>query len=535
MMEIIVTVTSDTPDPDPSNNTFTKKVLVATAPKLHPLLAVPTFADPALPFTAALSISNDGTAAAHDVVVTIELADGVEAVELHAGCLALPGRVECAIPALDRQPIELPLTFRAPPRYEGGELPFRTVARESAGRFHDVFQSTATTALYRTILVTSTADGGAGSLREAIKTANMACAPPARCAIQFNISQPSERPWQTIRLRSALPAIRVVNLRIDGATQAAFSGVDNPDGPPVEISGGGHIGGAGLDVDGLGIQEIANLAINGFRGDGIALSFERIKAFGPASAIHHNYIGTDPTGTLAIPNHRGISLTETSPRDWPATRIANNVISGNSRAGLLASGGGIVVADNRIGVKAHEDAPLPNGGSGIYFHRSGDRIEVRGNVIAFNRESGIAIHPEARFVNVQENRIWRNGGLAIDDGLDGPSPAVSTDDGPLTNPAVISAIYDPAAKNTTIRGTAPAGSVVALYASEARSLSGAAEAERFVGDAKALPSGDFTATVNGDLRRQWIAGTATRIFLGPQPGMFNLGRTSELGWAVLGE
>lgn len=194
-----------------------------------------------------------------------------------------------------------------------------------------------------------------------------------------------------------------------------------------------------------------------------------------------------------------------------------------------------MVTGNRIGLKAHQDEPLPNGGSGIYFYRSADRIEVRGNVIAFNREIGIAMHPEARYVNVQENRIWGNGGLAIDDGLDGPSPAVSTEDGPLENPLVISAIYDQFAKKTTVRGSAPAASFIVLYASEACSFSGAAEAQRFVGGAKALQSGDFTATVSGDLHGQWIAGTATRMFLGPHPGMFSLGRTSGLGYAVRAE
>jgi hypothetical protein len=540
MVEITVTVYSDTEDPDPSDDTFTKKIIVATSPKLHPSLEVPSFTDPGLPFTVTLVISNDGSATAHDVVATAELPDGVEVVALPPTCSASPGKVDCLIQTLEnrldangrRIAARLPLTLRAPPRYEGGELRFRAVARESRSLFREIAQTTATTTLYRAIIVTSTADKGAGSLREAINTANATCAPPARCAIQFNISEPSDRPWKTIGLRSALPAIRGVNLRIDGATQAAFSGAGNPDGPSIEISGGFNIGAAGLDIDGLGIQEIGNLAINGFRGDGIALSFDRIKAFGPSSSIHHNFIGTDPTGSLAVPNHRGIGLSEIAPRDWPATTIANNVISGNSRSGLLANGGGVLVSGNRIGVKAHDDMPLPNGGSGIFFNRSGDRIEVSGNVIAFNREMGIAIHPEARYVKVQENRIWGNGGLAIDDGLDGPSPTVSTDDGPLANPSVTSATYDAATTKTTIRGTAAPFSLVTLYASEALSLSGAAEAERFIGEVRALPSGEFTLTVNGDLHGQWIAGTTTRTFLGPQPGLFSLGRTSELGTAL---
>lgn len=540
MVEIIVKVYSDTEDPDASDNTFTKKVIVATSPKLHVSLEVASFIDAGLPFTATLAVSNDGSATARDVVATAELPDGVDVVALPAGCSASPGRVDCLIQTLEnrldangrRIAARLPLTLRAPPRYEGGQLRFGALAKESRSLFREVAQNTAATTMYRAIIVTSTADKGAGSLREAIDTANATCAPPARCAIQFNIAEASDRPWKTIRPRSALPAIRGVNLRIDGATQVGFSGAGNADGPSIEISGGYGIGAAGLDIDGLGIQEIANLAINGFRGDGIALSFDRIKTFGPASSIHHNFIGTDATGSLAVPNHRGIGLTEIAPRDWPATTIANNVISGNTRSGLLANGGGILVSGNRVGVKAHQDEPLPNGGSGIFFNRSSDRIEVSHNVIAFNREMGIAIHPEARYVNVQENRIWGNGGLAIDDGLDGPSPAVTTDDGLLENPTVISATYDTATTKTTVRGTAAPFSLVTLYTSESLSLSGAAEAERFIGEVRAASTGQFTLTVNGDLHGQWIAGTTTRTFLGPQPGLFSLGRTSELGLAL---
>jgi len=516
-MSVSVNATSDTAEAQPANNSFRKAFAVVTFPRVRASLAAPAFADPGLPFAATLAVTNDGTAPAQNVVIDVELPAGVEVLALPAACTASPGNVRCVIPTLENRAevaVKFPMTLKAPPRYEGGELLFRG----------DGF--TAKTTLYRTFLVTSTSDRGDGSLRRAIDAANAACAPPARCAIQFNIVG-SQR-WQTIALRAALPPIRGVNLRIDGATQAAFSGTANPDGPSIEISGGYHIGSAGLDIDGRGLQELANLAINGFRGDGIALSFDRIESFGPASSIHHNYIGTDPTGTIAVPNRRGIVLRETSPRLWPATSIANNVISGNSRTGLLALGGGIVVRDNRVGVKARADEPLPNGGSGLHFDRSEDRVEVAGNVIAFNGESGIAVHPDALYMNAQGNRIWSNGGLPIDDGLDGPSPGVSTEDGPLANPLVTSAAYDPATKATTIRGTAPPGTFVALYAATAPG-----EAERYLVTALARhPAGEFGAAVTADLRGLYVSGTATRTFLGPYPDTFTLGRTSELGAGV---
>jgi Right handed beta helix region len=520
-MSVSADATGDTPDPQAANNAFRKTFTVTTAPRIRVFLGVAQFADPGLPFDLRLSMANDGTAPATNAVATAELPDGVEVVSLPAGCVASPGKIACTKATLPHQTAVqavFDLKLRAPRRYEGGEIVFRATAEAS--------QASAKTRLYRTFLVTSAADRGAGSLRQAIESANAACAAPERCAIQFNIA--GSEPWQTIRLRSALPPVRGVNLRIDGTTQSEFSGVKNPDGPSIEISGGFHIGGAGLEIDGLGIQEIANLAINGFRGDGILLNFDRIQSFGPASSIHHNYIGTDPTGNVAVPNHRGIALREASPRVFPATTILGNLISGNSRSGILAVGGGLEVLGNRIGLVARREAPLPNGGSGIFLDRSSDRVEVRSNAIAFNREIGVAVHPEAKYVNVQANRIWANGGLPIDDGLDGPSPAVSTDDGPLVNPVVTYAAYDSALQATTIRGFAPPGTFVAIYASKAPG-----DAERYLVTALARhPGGEFAAAAGGDYRGQWIAATATRTFLSPYPNQFTLGRTSEVGAGV---
>jgi len=43
--------------------------------------------------------------------------------------------------------------------------------------------------------------------------------------------------------------ITAYGLRIDGATQSGFFGDTNPDGPEIEISGGGTIDGDGLARD----------------------------------------------------------------------------------------------------------------------------------------------------------------------------------------------------------------------------------------------------------------------------------------------
>src|SRR5207244_6377745 len=169
---------------------------------------------------------------------------------LPAGCSVGGGRLTCLLDSLAHDSsANLPMTLVAPPRYEGGSVTFSLAVQAAEPDFDDAFNHhTSTTELYRTFLVTITADTGVGSLRNAIVEANAACMrrtpflpPDPPCAVQFNIAESSPRPWNTIRLRSPLAPIHAASLRIDGATQAAFSGIPNPDGPSIEISGGGNV------------------------------------------------------------------------------------------------------------------------------------------------------------------------------------------------------------------------------------------------------------------------------------------------------
>jgi len=83
----------------------------------------------------------------------------------------------------------------------------------------------------QTALVTTTADSGAGSLRDAITTVNAAsCA--SGCAIVFQIPPPVPAGgYFTIQPASELRRILASNLVIDGATQTGATGDTNPAGP----------------------------------------------------------------------------------------------------------------------------------------------------------------------------------------------------------------------------------------------------------------------------------------------------------------
>jgi hypothetical protein len=536
-----VTVTSETPDPHPEDNSVTRTIVVSTGPDLSADLQGSPVIDPGLPYDAILLLYNAGLSAAHHVIVTLDLPDGSAVLSLPSNCTASSLRVTCTLDVLAANTnylntTPMPIKLRAPPRYEGGLIPFELRMHADEADFDVPFDKSTSALLYRTFLVTTSADDGAGSLRAAIAAANAAdCylaildGAPA-CAIQFNIGEASARPWKTIRLRSPLPFIGAYSLRIDGATQTAFSGVTNPDGPPIEISGGGTVDGDGLNAGTCSVS-ITHLAINGFLGNGISLrNFNSVSPFACGTSIQGNYIGTDPTGSVAVPNNRGIGIIQSNSPFFFGSVISGNVLSGNIRSGLFAEAGIWDIRENRIGVKAHSDEPLPNGASGIYLDRGLYRSEVSFNVIAFNREMGIAVDPGTLYTEITSNRIWGNGGLAIDDGLDGPSVSVMGDNGPINVPLMTSAVYDPAKNQTTIRGSAPGGEVE-VFASDAAGPGGAGDAQRLLSYSN---GGDFALTVPGDLRGQWVSATVT-VFGKKEnayPDVFSYLRTTELSRAL---
>lgn len=535
------TVTSSTPDPNAANNSATRTIIVKTAPHLLAQFRIPYQIDPGLPFDANLSLLNLGYATAHHVIVTADLPPGSGVVSVPTNCMATPARLTCTMDALSQthgDGIGLATAkLRAPASYEGGDIAFEVAAHADEPDFlPGGFQGSVHSTLFRTFVITSTADDGSGSLRAAVLAANASCPRPAvfyatyvPCALQFNISDPSDRPWKTIRLKSPLPPVQAYTLRVDGATQTAFSGVANPDGPPIEITGGGTVDGDGLIDDGACMSSIANLTINGFLGNGISLRDRPPDDFCGTGAITNNFIGTDPTGTIAIPNFRGIgSVQSLSPLFQ--TRIQQNVVSGNIRSGMFMNDGSLYIYANRVGLKAHADDPLPNGASGIYLSLGTRFAEVVGNVIAFNHEMGLAINSATLDTTIANNRIWANGGLAIDDGLDGPSATVNTDTGPLAPPVLLSAVFNPLQNVTIISGTRSSKVGFELFVSDAIHADGVGDAQRLLSIRNStLTPTDFVMTVSGDLRGQWITATATRMSsYQPDEEIFTNFKTTEL-------
>ena len=349
---------------------------------------------------------------------------------------------------------------------------------------------------YRYFPVTTTADAGPGSLRSAIDAVNGQCdgvdAPPCKIAFQIDGPPPSDG-WFTIEPASPMPRILARYVAVDGATQTALTGDTNPLGPEIFLDG--H----GISGDGVSIQAatmtVRGVAIGGFGGSGIlaeqhATLTENLYENPPL--FERNYLGTDPTGTRAVPNGaRGLMALISG------ARIRGNVMSHNLRSGMFLNSWYGEVRDNRVEA---------NGASGIYLGFGTDMV-VENNVIANNREFGVAIATQGR-MEVYANTIAGNGAGGLDIGLDGPTINDDT-------PRIVTAHFD--GTDTIIEGTIlrllPGPSYrktksIFLYANREVDEKGFAEGEEFLGRVLADAAGHFSLRVPGDLRGRWIDATS---------------------------
>jgi hypothetical protein len=248
-------------------------------------------------------------------------------------------------------------------------------------------------------------------------------------------------------------------------------------------------------------------------------------------SFHHLFVGTDPTGSVAIPNARGIGTSFANGTSinkvGDAASITNSVISGNLHSGIFGLSGRLDISRNRIGVKAHLDDPLPNGNSGVFIGTGGygsnvgalganapSPPDLNGNVIAFNGEMGVAVARGVADVAIRNNYIWGNKLLGIDIGLDGPTQSGT---GVVTMPAVTLAHYDPVTRQTVVEGDFSSGlstfsDEIGLYANDAPDPTGLGEGQRPIGVVRVptIQPHHFRVAVDGDLTGQFISATLTR-------------------------
>ncbi len=192
--------------------------------------------------------------------------------------------------------------------------------------------------------VSNTNDSGAGSLRQAILSANAA---GGANTISFTIGSGV----QTISLASPLPTI-TNSLTIDGTTQPGFAGT-----PIIVLDGTAAGAGAnGLTIAASGCT-VRGLVIDNFKGNGIEVDVQG------GNLIAGNFIGTDVTGTLARPNGGyGVDLNSAFLNTVGGTAAGDgNLISGNTLGGIAVTGHGsflIAETNNVIRLDAQTGAIL---------------------------------------------------------------------------------------------------------------------------------------------------------------------------------
>jgi hypothetical protein len=225
-----------------------------------------------------------------------------------------------------------------------------------------------------TLLVTSAADNGPGTLRNAIATANRTA---GLVTIDFAIGASGSA--RTINLTSPLPAI-TGTVFIDGTSQggSGYSGV-----PLIELNGAR----AGANASGLMLTgnngTVQGLRIDHFAQDGIL--------------IHANSSGNTIGGTTAG---------------------TGNVISSNGNDGIELVGSGIVnnlIVGNFIGTNAAGTAAAGNAQDGILIRTGasgntvGGTAAGAGNVISGNGNQGIEVVNNESTANlIQGNFIGTN-------------------------------------------------------------------------------------------------------------------------------
>ena len=165
--------------------------------------------------------------------------------------------------------------------------------------------------------------------------------------------------------------------------------------------------------------------VSGNGGPGIVLSPGT-----SANRIEFTIVGMDGTTATALPNQgHGIVADGTGHKIGAASEYGYNLVSGNTGHGMLLRGRGFAVVNNAVGIAGSGDVARPNGGVGVVSDASVTKVGehlISGNVISGNTRDGIVLHQTSN--EVFSNRIGTN--ASADAPLPNGGAGVRIDAGP---------------------------------------------------------------------------------------------------------
>lgn len=318
-------------------------------------------------------------------------------------------------------------------------------------------------------------------------------------------------------------------IHITSAGNTVFGNIIGLDTSGADLGNGAH--GVFIESNGAntigGTTPAARNVISGNGGQGVLIA--NLTAAG--NIVQGNLIGTDLGGTIDRGNSDGVQIDDAPNNVIGGTAPgARNVISGNSDGIQIFTAGATnnLVQGNFIGTDVTGTLAVPNSAHGINFvtaprfNLAGGTNAGAGNLIAFNGADGVFVSAGTNNA-VRANRIHSNGGLGIDIGAnnitandvgDADTGANQLQNFPLLTNAVASV------GSTLIQGTLNSlpGTAYALdfFSSGACDPSANGEGEAYLGSASVTTDAGGSASINAVLPATisgaYITATATDPF-----------------------
>lgn len=362
----------------------------------------------------------------------------------------------------------------------------------------------------RRFAVTTVADAGEGSLRDAIERANASDCGNEMCWITFIV--PPDQLTNGVAVfepLSLLPPL-MGSVHVDGTSQSWFQGETNGDDLEIEIRGtyAGDSSGLqlGTDEDRTGSAVVSDLVVRGFQRDGIVVHLADRSQSGSTRVLIKDVLVTGNRGN-------GVALLAEGAEADTQTMIDSSFIGRNEGNGVRIDASNVGIFNSYIGV-GRDGTAQPNGMAGVVVGDSGTDAKLEWNVIAFNGGAGVDVSEAAKTVSIS-SLFHSNGRLGIDRHGDSPP-----------RPVITSAVFDAARNVTIVEGevvepppaTDAYGALIVsltFFQNTVPDLSGFGEGEAFAVHPHGpyyplvISDGRFHAELPGDLRGRFLTATAT--------------------------